>query len=197
MFRRKTTEEVPAQTEPRPERPGSKGRPTPTRKEAEAAARERAKLAQDPKAMRKKQREMRVESSRQVRQALKSGDEKYLPARDQGPVRRFIRDFVDSRLGFTELLAPMLLLIIILGTGVLGENMRLFSSTLWIVTIILVILDIGWLRFRVRREVRARFPEESLKGVVWYAVMRAVNMRFLRLPKPQRKIGEALPERYR
>ncbi len=64
-------------------------------------------------------------------------------------------------------------------------------------TLVLVILDIVWLRFRVRRQVRERFPEESLKGVTWYAVMRAVNMRFLRLPKPQVKIGQALPEHYR
>jgi uncharacterized membrane protein len=198
LFRRKTTEspaESPAES--RTERPGAKGRPTPTRKEAEAAARERAKLAKDPKAFSRKQREMRAESSKKVREALKTGDEKYLPARDQGPVRRFIRDFVDSRLGFTEMLAPMLILILVLGTGIFGETIRVFSGTLWIVTLILVVLDVVWLRFRVRRAVRSRFPEESLKGVTWYAVMRAVNMRFLRLPKPQRKIGEALPERYR
>lgn len=196
MFRRKPTESTAAH-DPSVERPGAKGRPTPTRKEAEAAARDRAKLGKDPKARTRKQRELRVESSRKVRQALKSGDEKYLPARDQGPVRRFVRDFVDSRLGFTELLAPMLLLIIVMGTGVFGEAVRLFSGTLWIVTLVLVVLDITWLRFRVRNALRARFPDESLKGITWYSLSRAVNMRFLRLPKPQRKIGEALPERYR
>ncbi|NYG58073.1 hypothetical protein BJ980_000996 [Nocardioides daedukensis] len=197
MFRRKPTESDPFDSEPRPERPGSKGRPTPSRKESEAAARERAKLGKDPKALSRKQRELRVESSRKVRSAMKTGDERYLPARDQGPVRRFVRDFVDTRLGFTELLAPMLLLIIIMGTGVFGEAIRVFSGTLWIVTLLLVVIDIVWLRFRVRQAVRSRFPDETLKGITWYAISRAVNMRFLRLPKPQRKIGEALPQNYR
>ena len=31
------------------------------------------------------------------REALANGDERYLPARDKGPVRRFVRDYVDSR----------------------------------------------------------------------------------------------------
>ena len=65
------------------------------------------------------------------------------------------------------------------------------------VTLLLVVIDIVWLRFRVRQAVRSRFPDESLKGITWYAISRAVNMRFLRLPKPQRKIGEALPQNYR
>ena len=77
-----------------------KGRPTPTRKEAEAAARARAKAALDPKATRRQQRDQRAARSQEVRAGLKSGDERYLPARDKGPVRRFIRDFVDSRFSF-------------------------------------------------------------------------------------------------
>lgn len=31
------------------------------------------------------------------REAMASGDERYLPVRDKGPVRRFARDYVDSR----------------------------------------------------------------------------------------------------
>lgn len=202
MFRRKSEEApaapAPEQTAPaKPGTPQPKGRPTPSRKEAEAAARARAKLPRDRKAMRKYQRELRMESSRKMREALKTGDEAYLPARDRGPVRRFVRDFIDSRLNISELLAPLLIVILILGTGIVGSNSALIANTLWMATILLVIIDVFWLRFRVRRAVRQRFPDASLKGITWYAVMRAVNMRFLRLPKPRVRIGEPLPEDYR
>jgi hypothetical protein len=42
-----------------------------------------------------------------------------------------------------------------------------------------------------------RFPEENLKGTTWYAVSRSMQMKFMRLPKPQVKIGTKLPEHYR
>ncbi|KQY63889.1 MULTISPECIES: DUF3043 domain-containing protein [unclassified Nocardioides] len=195
MFRR-SSKDSPDSPESPESRPGSKGRPTPTRKEAEAAARARAKLPKDRKAQARRQRELRVESSRNVRAALRSGDEKNLPPRDRGPVKRFIRDFVDSRIGFSELLAPMLIIIMIMGYGLFGSGGMALANSLWFTTLVLVVLDILWMRHRVRKQVVERFPDESLKGVTWYAVMRSVNMRFLRLPKPQVKIGQALPEHY-
>ena len=178
-------------------KPGGKGRPTPSRKEAEAAARERAKLPRDRKALAKRQRELKSQSSRQVREAMRTGDEKHLPPRDQGPRKRFVRDFVDSRIGFSELLAPMLILIMVLGYGAAGPSGQALANSLWFTTIFLVAADILWLRFRLRRAVAERFPEEGVKGVTWYGVMRAINLRFLRLPKPQRKIGQDLDENYR
>jgi hypothetical protein len=178
-------------------KPGGKGRPTPSRKEAEAAARERAKLPRDRKALAKRQRELRSQSSRQVREAMRTGDEKHLPPRDQGPRKRFVRDFVDSRIGFSELLAPMLILIMVLGYGAAGPTGQALANSLWFTTIMLVAADVLWMRFRLRRAVAERFPEEGVKGVTWYAVMRAINLRFLRLPKPQKKIGQALDENYR
>ena len=42
---------------------------------------------------------------------MRTGDERYLPPRDKGPVKRFIRDFVDSRFSFIELMIPLLLVI--------------------------------------------------------------------------------------
>ncbi len=53
------------------------------------------------------------------------------------------------------------------------------------------------IRFRLRRELAARFPGESIKGTTYYALSRALNPRFLRMPKPQVKIGATLPETYR
>ena len=47
-----------------------------------------------------------MESSQQIRAAMKDGDERYFLARDQGPVRSFIRDYVDSRFSFVELMIP-------------------------------------------------------------------------------------------
>ena len=128
---------------------------------------------------------------------MRTGDEKHLPPRDQGPRKRFVRDFVDSRIGFSELLAPMLIVIMVLGYGAAGPSGQALANSLWFTTILLVAADILWLRFRLRRAVAERFPEEGVKGVTWYAVMRAINLRFLRLPKPQKKIGQALDEHYR
>ena len=42
-----------------------------------------------------------------------------------------------------------------------------------------------------------RFPGESTKGLTFYAALRSLQMKFLRLPKPQVKIGQKLPETYR
>ena len=61
------------------------------------------------------QRATKGESSRRVRQGMRTGEEKYLLARDKGPVRRFIRDFVDSRFSFIELLIPLLVVTMVLG----------------------------------------------------------------------------------
>ena len=195
MFRRTKTAETAPETTVLKE--GGKGRPTPSRKEAEAAARARARVPRTRKEIAQRQRDARMDSSRKVREAMRTGDEKHLPPRDQGPVKRFIRDFVDSRIGFSELLAPLLIVIMVLGYGAGGSGGVALANSLWMTTIFLVVADVLWLRYRLRRAVRERFPDESLKGVTFYGVMRAVNMRFLRMPKPQRKIGETLPDTYR
>jgi hypothetical protein len=64
-------------------------------------------------------------------------------------------------------------------------------------TLLIVVLDSALLRFRMRREMQRRFPDASYKGTTFYAFMRALQLRFLRLPKPQVKLGQPLPERYR
>jgi hypothetical protein len=177
-------------------REGGKGRPTPSRKEAEAAARARARTPRTRKEQVAAQRSVRGESSAKIRQAMKTGDERYLPPRDKGPVRRFIRDFVDSRFSFVELMVPLLVVTMILGYSG-NAYLAGVGNTILLGTLLLVVVDILVMRFRLRRELTRRFPDEPLKGTTYYAVMRALQMKFMRLPKAQVKIGQKLPEHYR
>jgi hypothetical protein len=178
------------------EKEGGKGRPTPTRREAEAAARARAKVPRTRKEIAKAQRAARVESSQKVRSAMKSGDERYFLARDKGPVRSFIRDFVDSRFTFIELMIPLLIVTMALGYSG-NPTLASMGNTILLGTMLLVVVDLLFMRRRLRRELARRFPEESTKGTTYYAVMRSLQMKFMRLPKAKVKIGQQLPEHYR
>lgn len=193
MFKR-TKSEVVEETAA-PAKPGGKGRPTPTRKEAEAAAKARARAPRDKREAARRQREFRAENSRKIRQGMKSGDEKYFLPRDQGRVRRFIRDYVDRRFSIVEMVIPLMIIGLLLGyTG--NSALVQASSLVLLATVLFVVTDMFVLRFRVRRELRARFPDESLKGTTYYALTRAMQMKFMRLPKARVKIGQALPDDY-
>ncbi|MCI3950405.1 MAG: integral rane protein [Acidimicrobiales bacterium] len=197
MFRRSKSETTtPVVTDATDAKMGGKGRPTPSRKEAQAAAKARAKAPRSRKEQMAAQRAARGESSSQVRQAMKTGDERFLPARDKGPVRRFIRDFVDSRFSFIELMVPLLIVTMILGYSG-SAYLAGVGNTILLGTLLLVLVDLIMMRFRLRRELGRRFPGEPLKGTTYYAVMRALQMKFMRLPKAQVKIGQKLPEHYR
>ena len=195
MFRR-TKQPAEASASADPTTRSGKGRPTPTRKEAEAAARARARPPRTRREMAKRQRETRGESSRKVRQAMKTGDERYFMPRDQGPMRRFVRDFVDVRFSFVELMIPVMIVVLVLGwTG--NTRMMQTGNTILLGMLLLVVIDLVLMRFRLRRELARRFPDESTKGTTYYAVTRAMQMKFMRLPKAQVRIGQKLPDRYR
>ena len=170
--------------------PGAKGRPTPTRKEAEAAARSVRRPAMDKKAAQKLLRERRADSNAKVRQGMQTGDERYLPERDQGPVKRFIRNYVDARVSIAEFLLPLLVVIMVLQYS--GSASCSSSATRcgrrpssWSPS------TRSWLLFRLKRALRAKFPDESLKGTTFYTLLRVLQLRWLRMPKPQVKIGGA------
>lgn len=188
MFRRTKAEEPTAVTT---DSDVGKGRPTPTRKEAEAAAKARAKAAKDPKAARAMMKEKRTSSSKEIRQGIKDGDERYLGNRDRGPVRRFVRDFIDSRLNIAEFSIPLMFSSLLLS----GANQNLGGGILN-ATVLVVTLDSIWLVVRLKRELKRRFPEESRKGTTFYALTRALQLRFMRIPKAKVKLGQKLPEIY-
>jgi hypothetical protein len=194
LFRRSKQESAP---EPVVAKAGGKGRPTPTRKEAEAAAKARARSApRTRKEQAAAQRSTRSESSKSVRQAMREGDERYYPARDKGPERRFVRDFVDSRFSLVELVIPLLVATMILGYSG-NDQLARIGNTLLLGTVVVVAMDLFVLRFRLKRAFAPRFPGKSTKGLTYYAVTRAMQMKFMRLPKSQVRIGQQLPDDYR
>ncbi|ROR90419.1 DUF3043 domain-containing protein [Nocardioides aurantiacus] len=191
MFRRSKADEPATQptASPAGTTTGSgKGRPTPTRREAEAAAKARARAVTDSKEARRQARDKRAAESRRMREGMKNGDERYLMSRDKGPVKRFIRDFVDARVSIAEFLLPLLLLTFVLQASGNAALVR-FGGALWTTTILVVLIDTVWLVFRLKRALRERFPEESQRGTVFYAVLRALQVRPLRSPKPKVRIG--------
>jgi len=176
-----------------------KGRPTPTRKEAEAARKARAKVPRTRKEQAAANRAARAESSTRVREAMRTGDERHLLPRDKGPVKRFIRDYIDSRFTLAEALLPAMLVVLLLGWTV-GRNNPSIQGSLnaaMLALLLLVVFEVFRLRLRIRRELRTRFPDEPLNGTTYYAIIRAMQVRFLRQPKPQVKLGQQLPDRYR
>src|SRR6478735_10336370 len=169
LFRRTKTETTPVPDEPTDQTgPQKKGRPTPSRKEAEAANRARAKVPRTRKEMAAARNLERSTSSSQMRQAMKGGDQRYLPPRDQGPVKHFIRDYVDSRFSLIELLIPLMLMVLLLGwTG--NATVQSFVNLAMLSVVVLIVVELVRLRFRLRREITARFPDAELKGTTYYA----------------------------
>ncbi|MGW3513181.1 DUF3043 domain-containing protein [Streptomyces sp. NPDC000994] len=166
-----------------------KGRPTPKRSEARSQRRSVANTSMTRKDAAKRQREERRVQLERQRQALASGDERYLPARDKGPVRRFARDFVDSRFNIAEFFLPMAVVILVLSM-VRVPALQNIALLLWLVVIALIVLDSAVSGFRLRKRLNERFPDQGKRGAVAYALMRSLQMRRLRLPKPQVKRGE-------
>ncbi|GAA4679862.1 hypothetical protein GCM10023324_37150 [Streptomyces youssoufiensis] len=166
-----------------------KGRPTPKRSEAQSQRRSLANTPTSRKDAARRQREARRADLAKQREALANGDERYLPVRDRGPIRRFARDYVDSRFVIAEFFLPLAVIILILSLVQAGA-MQQYVLLLWMIVIFLIVINSVVIGISLKRQLRQRFPDENLRGAVAYALMRSLQMRRLRLPKPQVKRGE-------
>lgn len=191
MFRRKKSQETPSPESGVNDRPGAKGRPTPKRSEAEARNR-RPLVPKDRGVARKSQRQANAKVREQQRQALLRGDEKAMPPRDRGPVRRWVRDYVDARWNIGEFFLPVALVVVI-SVLFLGNNpVFAFYTIIAMYTVVLVAVVDGIILGRfLKKGMRERFGEDNIpSGTVMYGVMRSFQIRRTRLPKPKVKRGE-------
>ena len=165
-----------------------KGRPTPTRREKEAA-RKRPLVSSDRAEARRRSRAAEQAQREKARIGMANGDEKFLPMRDRGPQKRYVRDYVDARFSIGELMIPLMLVIIILTFFPQPEVQLIAIVGLWAFFVV-AIIDVVILGFVLTRKLRAKFGEDKVERVRWYAAMRALQLRLMRLPKPQVKMGQ-------
>jgi Protein of unknown function (DUF3043) len=184
-----------------PNKTAPKGRPTPKRDTGRkrgpvapapmtsAEARARRKELAGPKlsrAERKIERTERRASMDSRREKMMSGEEAYLLPRDQGPVRRYVRDIVDSRPRILGLFMPLALAMIFVMLG-LPMQIQQYVSTSMLVLMVIMAVDAVLLSRKVGNMVDAKFPDniESRWKLGLYAAGRATQLRRMRAPRPQ------------
>jgi len=172
-----------------------KGRPTPSRKEAEAARKQQLKVPKDPKAAKKAARERDRAERTRARAGMMAGDERYLPPRDQGPAKAFTRDFVDSRFTVAEFFIFVAIAVLVLGF-VRNPAVQSFVSLAFFAFTAVIAIDTTILLVTLNRRAAKEFPEKSdRRGITLYAVLRALQLRRLRVPPPKVKRGGQPVER--
>lgn len=169
-----------------------KGRPTPKRKQAQAANAQPLVPSKMDKEARKAARVADREAREKARLGAMQGDDRFLPERERGPQRKLVRDFVDARFNFGEWMIPLMVVVLILTLIPNDQLQFIFLSAIWLYVAVSVV-D-AWLCGRkAYKLVAEKFGEDRVQsGTKMYAGMRALQMRMLRMPKPQVKRGEKL-----
>jgi hypothetical protein len=175
----------------------AKGRPTPKRREAEG--RRRGPVPPPPMTQREAMKRSRVNkadrrtAAAQRRERMAAGDDKYLLARDKGPVRAYVRDVVDSRRHLIGLFMPLAVLVLVAMVSPVPA-IQVYAAPGTMVVLVVMVLEGVLLARNVIKRVRAKFPDVTHKSLAlgWYSFVRASQIRKLRIPKPTTKIGDTV-----
>ncbi|MCL2594961.1 MAG: DUF3043 domain-containing protein [Promicromonosporaceae bacterium] len=161
----------------------------PTRKRAHAeAANKRPLVPGDRRAAARTMRDRQKDQRKRAMEGMQRGEEKYLPTRDRGPQRRFVRDFVDARRNLGEWFLPIALMFIVLNfiaMNIGGTLGLILLATLYVV-VFAAIVDTAIMWRKLKHALIVKFGEVE-KGIAMYAWMRAFQLRRARLPKPIHK----------
>ncbi|MHC1561745.1 DUF3043 domain-containing protein [Actinomycetospora sp. C-140] len=171
----------------------AKGRPTPSRRDAQG--KRRGPVAPAPKTQREAMKrakalrgtkEDRKAKADDRRKRMMAGDDSVLLPRDRGPARAYARDLVDARRNLMGLFMP-LAIVIFVTVIVPVPQVQTFGSLVCLVMLVMMALEGVMLGRYVVTRVRAKFPNEQVGGLSfgWYAFTRATQLRRLRMPKPR------------
>jgi len=181
-----------------------KGRPTPKRNES---TKRRGPIAPAPATAaeaRKRRKELRSTMTKeekkadklkrraemgQRRERMMAGEEAYLLPRDQGPIRRYARDIVDSRRNVLGLFMPSALLLLFIMLAM--PRIQILISPAMLLLMLIMFVDAIFLARKVNKAVDAKFPEntETHFKIGMYAASRASQMRRMRAPRPAVSLG--------
>jgi len=168
--------------------PTGKGQPTPSRR-AQEAANKRPLVPDDRKLAAKQARAKSAEARDRARIGMAAGEDKYLPLRERGPQKRFARDYIDARFNVGEFMIPVMFLVILL-TFFPDPSVQTYGILALWAFFLVAIADCIVLGFVLTKKIQAKFGTDRAERVRWYAAMRALQLRVMRLPKPQVKRGQ-------
>ncbi len=183
------------------EQPSKKGRPTPKRSEATKKRQTLAPIR--GKENKKRAREEAKAARIATRAAYMRGEESALPLRDRGPVKKFVRDYIDSRRSIGEFFLPIIFVVLLLTmiptkTSTNSEGLpqvpmtQVISIAIMYSVLLISILDGIRLNRKIKKLVLAKFPGAATKGLGMYGFLRSTQMRRMRAPKPQVKAGDKI-----
>jgi hypothetical protein len=183
-----------------------KGKPTPKRSQGKrgpvapapmtaAEARRRRKEIGRPKLSREERKTERVTRRADMadrREKMMAGEDAYLLPRDKGPMRRFVRDVVDSRRNVLGLFMPSALGLIFVMLAVPSVAVQRLLSPAMLVLVLIMVIDGLILGRKVNRLVDEKFPDNTESGwkLGFYAASRASQLRRMRAPRPQVNRGD-------
>lgn len=185
-----------------------KGKPTPKRSQASrkrgpvapapltsAEARRRRKELGGPKLSREEKKVQRAERRAVMserRERMMAGEAAYLLPRDQGPVRKYVRDVVDSRRNLLGLFMPSALGLVFVMLAVPSVQVQQLLSPAMLVLVIVMVVDGFVLGRKVNRLADEKFADNTESGwkLGFYAASRASQLRRMRAPRPQVERGD-------
>jgi hypothetical protein len=155
------------------------------RRTAEALPTDRRERA---KVLRERERAARSERMAGIR----SGDERFLPARDVGPERALVRDIVDARRTAGTWFFVGALVILFASNSRFPPEVRLAANLVWVGLAAAVIIDSVLIAGRIKRLVRERHPDtkQRMGSLYTYGIMRSITFRRMRMPNPRVKLGQ-------
>jgi uncharacterized MAPEG superfamily protein len=199
------TPEAPDQNKQAARKPAAqaaKGRPTPKRRAAEAnryrtvtgsttSGRGRsATPSSGRKATPEEKARARDDRSKQLA-AMRRGEEWALGPRDRGPAKKLARDFVDAKRRPMEYyMYALVVLIIALFAGRSSTALASYMQIFLLVIIVIIAVDAYLLRRSILKLMHERLPNESTRGLAFYGIMRALQLRRFRTPSPRLKPGD-------
>ena len=105
--------------------------------------------------------------------------------------RRFVRNYVDSRRSIGEYFLPIIFVVLLL-TLIRIPAVQFAAIALMYVVLLIAVVDGFFLARKIKRLVAAKFPGATTKGLGMYAWLRSTQMRRLRAPHPQSKVGDVI-----
>jgi len=168
---------------PDPAKPSKKDAPTPSRREAEAARRQRLNPSLSKKEMRARERAAKA----------KQRDEQFTRT-ESAPAKVLMRDFVDSHRGVAQWSMPILMITLALSLLVssFSTDAAVLVTGFTYSVFLLIALDIFLMWRKYRRLHAERLPNVPTKGLLAYMLNRAINVRRLRMPAPRVKPGDEI-----